>query len=251
MELTEKQTALLNSAKKYFEDGFYDKVTPLLNSLVVQKINVPDVFHMLGTIYYEYGQFKASINNFKHALEIDPSFTDSSIGLSVVLNDLGKYEQASLVFKEAQNLLKNQNAKGFVSSLTQEIALKHLQLSKLYEKNKNLEKAFENIIIYEGFVGESEQSLLKKTFILCALNKFKFSIQLLKVWLEKNLSSNKASVQIHISLVKAYYLDRQLLAALSACEKALKVAPKNPELLSIYENLKTTTFDLRQPEVTL
>ncbi len=248
MQLTQKQTALLNSAKRYFEEGFYDKVSPLLNSLVVQRVNVADVFHMLGTIYYEHGQFKASINSFKQALKIDPDFTDSSIGLSVVLNDLGKYEQASLVFKEAQNRLKNQSAKNSINSLTQKIALKHLELSELYKKNKDLQRALQNIIMHEEFVGESEESLLKKTFILRALNNFKSSIQLLKAWLKKNSSSNKINIQIYISLVESYYLDRQLLSAFFVCEKALKIAPDNLKLLKIYENLKTTKFNLRQPE---
>ncbi len=249
MQLTEKQTALLDSAKRYFEEGFYDKVSPLLNSLVAQKINLPDVFHMLGTMYYEQGQFKASINSFKRALEIDPDFTDSSIGLSVVLNDLGKYEQASMIFKDAQERLKNQNTQSSASNLIQSIATKHFELSELYEKNKDPQQAFEHLIKYEEHAGENERTLLKKVAILRSLDNFSFATQILKAWLNKPHES--IDVQIYIHLVELHYLDKQPLSALSVCETALKAAPKNPELLNLYKNLKTTTFDLRQPGMTI
>lgn len=249
MQLNEKQNAILDSAKRYFEEGFYDKVTPLLNTLMAQKISSPDIYHMLGTIYYEQGQFKASISSFKRALEIDPDFTDSSIGLSVVLNDLGKYEQAGLVFKNAQDRLKNQNAQSSACNLIQSIAAKHLELSDLYHKNKNLQASFENIVKYEELVEENEETILKKAAILRSLDDFKFAAQILKAWIHKN--NGHVNIQIHINLVELYYLERQPLSALSACEVALALEPKNSELLNLYKNLKTTTFDLRQIGMTI
>lgn len=251
--LTEKQNATLESSKRYFDEGFYDKVTPLLNSLLSQKINVPDIYHMLGTMYYEQGQFKASINSFKKALEIDPDFTDSSIGLSVVLNDLGKYEQASQVFKTAQNRLKNQTAQTSACNLIQTIASKHLELADLYSKNKNSQQAFENLIKYEDLMGETEDTVLKKSSILRSLDDFQFATQILRAWINKCANKENAApnIQVYIDLVELYYLDRQPLSALSTCEEALKIAPENAELLNLYKNLKTTTFDLRQSEMTI
>ncbi len=248
--LTEKQTAALESSKRYFDEGFYDKVTPLLNGLLSQKVNVPDIYHMLGSMYYEQGQFKACINSFKKALEIDPDFTDSSIGLSVVLNDLGKYEQASQVFKSAQDRLKNQNAQSSACSLIQTIASKHLELADLYSKNNSPQQAFENLIKYEDLMGETEDTVLKKSSILRSLDDFQFASQVLRAWIGKNNSRNP-NIQIYIDLVELYYLDRQPLSALSTCEEALKLAPANSELLNLYKNLTTTTFDLRQSEMTL
>lgn len=247
--LNEKQNAVLNSAKKYFDEGDYNKMLPLLNSLVAQKVNSPDLFHMLGTMYYEQGQFKSSINSFKKALEIDPDFTDSSVGLSVVLNDLGKYEQAGQVFQAAQERLKKTNSTDRSLSLRQALAEKHMELSKLYSQHKDPQQAFEHILKYEEHLEETEDSLLKKVQILRSLNNFKFASQILKSWMHKSQSS--ISLDIYANLVEIYYMDKQPLAALSVCEEGLRNFPESKDLKNLLKNLKTTTFDLQQMEMTI
>lgn len=243
--LSEKQTAALDATKRYFDEGAYDKAMPLLNSLLSQKIEIPDVFHMLGAIYYENGKFKSSISSFKKALSVDPDFTDSSIGLSVVLNDLGKYEQAAEVFQTAQERLKSSKVKvSKTNNLASQIALKHKELSELYAKDKNYSAALLNINEYEQRAGETESTLLQKVSFLRALGNFKMATQILKSWI--NEESETKNITVYINLVEIYYMDRQPLAALSICEEGLKLEPENSELLNLYKNLTTTTFDLRQ-----
>jgi tetratricopeptide (TPR) repeat protein len=65
----------------------------------------PEVFQMLGTIYYDQGKFNKAIKTFQRALEIDPSYTDASVGLSIILNDIGRYDEGKKVFQDAKKLI--------------------------------------------------------------------------------------------------------------------------------------------------
>jgi len=247
MNLNSKQSATLEASQRYFNDGLYDRATPLLNSLVSQKVLSPDVYHMLGTINYEQGQFKASIVSFKKALYLDPFFTDSSIGLSVVLNDLGKYEQAKQIFQDAQKRLKETSHNNKNAGLDLEIAKKHKELCALYTKAGQPQAAFQNLSKYEDLAGENLETTLEKANLQRALSNFNFGAEILKSWQSKN--PELKDTKFFATLSELFYLDRKVLLALSACEQGLKFDPKNKELINLFNNLTNTEFDLRQAEI--
>ena len=93
------------TCEEYFTADRYAEAEPLLNQLVLRNSKRPEVFHMLGTIYYDQGKFNKAIRSFRRALELNPGYTDSSVGLSVILNDLGRYEEGQKVFDEARAML--------------------------------------------------------------------------------------------------------------------------------------------------
>ena len=248
-----KQSATLESAQRYFNDGLYERALPLLNSLVSQNLKSPDLHHMLGTIHYEKGQFKSSILSFKRALHIDPYFTDSSIGLSVVLNDLGKYQQAQEVFKDAQVKLKKLNSDqpvenlNSVKSVNSEIAQKHYELSQLYKSNQQPQLAFQNLVQYEELRGETMETVLEKAELQRRLSNFSFAAEIMKSWW--NDDPQLSNQNFFLKLAELYYLDRKVVAALETCALGLKLGPKNSELLDLHKRLTNTEFNLRQPEI--
>jgi len=245
--LSPKQISTLESAQRYFNDGHYDKATPLLNSLVAQKTMSADVYHMLGTINYEQGQFKASIVSFKKALHIDPYFTDSSIGLSVVLNDLGKYDHAQEIFLDAQKKLKEKNSVQGTADLNSEIAQKHFELCKLYKKADQIDLAFQSFLKYEELQTESFETLVEKAKLQRMLSNFSFAAEILKSWWVQNPNIQKA--EFFIELAELLYLDRKVVAALTTCEQGLKVFPQNQDLLKLKNSLTNTEFDLKPMEI--
>src|SRR4051812_25935432 len=96
---------LIETAREYFIAGDYKRAEPLLQQGLLQNNRSPELFQMLATIYYDQGKFSKAIKTFKRALEIDPTYTDASVGLSIILNDLGKYDEGRKVFEEAQQAL--------------------------------------------------------------------------------------------------------------------------------------------------
>jgi cytochrome c-type biogenesis protein CcmH/NrfG len=133
---------LLSAAREYFQENKYSMAEPLLNQLILKNGKSPEVFHMLGTVYYDQGKFNKAIRSFRRALELDPAFTDASVGLSIILNDLGRYEDGRQVFEEAQNLLRSRtNLED--PYMNEKFALKHDELGEMYIQHNRPKEALE------------------------------------------------------------------------------------------------------------
>lgn len=87
---------------------------------------------MLATIFFDRGQLKKAIALFRKSLEVDASFTDSSVGLSIILNDLGRYEEAKQIFESAYATMKSKQTSGVDKNLNEKLATKHAELGQLY-----------------------------------------------------------------------------------------------------------------------
>jgi tetratricopeptide (TPR) repeat protein len=122
---------VFQEAKSSFIEGNYKIAEPILQQMILRGTRNPEVFQMLATIQYDRGQFNKAIKTFKRALEIDPTYTDASVGLSIILNDLGRYDEGQKVFEEAKGILDRKK----VTSdpyIEEKIAGKHEELADLY-----------------------------------------------------------------------------------------------------------------------
>ena len=231
----------LKKAEEYFNQGDLEKAEPLLISLVKSTPYLAAPFYMLGTIYYEKGLFKRAITCYEKALEIDPKLTDSAIGLSVVLNDLGRYEEARQVFLKAQSLIKKEK-KLVGSKVKDKIAELHLELSRLYQDDQSPNKAMENIVAYENLEGgPSKVSLKEKINIFHITSSFKQACIEIEDFLKLD---DQVSPEVYMWLAENQYLNHQPLASSLTCERLIKNFPEYTKAQIFYQKLKQTTFDL-------
>lgn len=136
---------MLDEARREFINGNYKVAEPLLNQLILRNSRNPEIFQMLATISYDKGQFNKAIKTFKRALEIDPTYTDASVGLSIILNDLGRYDEGRQVFEEAKVLLDKR--KGQADPwLEEKLAAKHEELADLYFQYHRFNEALEQLL---------------------------------------------------------------------------------------------------------
>lgn len=133
---------MFHEAKEYFINGNYNLAEPLLQQILLQNSRNPEIYQMLATIAYDKGQFSKAIKTFKKALEVDPAYTDASVGLSIILNDLGKYDDAKKVFLDAQEILDKKSAAGD-PSVDEKFASKHEELGDLYFQYNRYTEALE------------------------------------------------------------------------------------------------------------
>lgn len=135
---------LLSIARDQFINGDYKQAETALSQILLKNSRIPEVLQMLATIYYDKGQFNKAIKTFQRALEIDPGYTDASVGLSIILNDLGRYEEGKKVFNEAKSILDKRATKTdpFVN---EKLANKHEELADLYFQFQRYKEALENL----------------------------------------------------------------------------------------------------------
>lgn len=135
---------MLDEARQNFVNGNYKIAEPLLNQMVLQNTRNPEVFQMMATICYDKGQFNKAIKTFKRALEIDPTYTDASVGLSIILNDLGRYDEGRKVFDEAQSLLDKRRGQSD-PYIEEKLASKHEELADLYFQYKRFTESLDQL----------------------------------------------------------------------------------------------------------
>jgi len=97
-------------------------------------------YYLLGQLYYEKGKFANAIASYKKALVINPQFVDASISLSVLYNDLGKYEEGGLIFNRALRAVET-HEKGSDPYINEKLAQKHLELGEMYLKYLRYDEA--------------------------------------------------------------------------------------------------------------
>jgi tetratricopeptide (TPR) repeat protein len=119
---------------------------PQAESLIQEKITYspkdPEGYYLMGVVAYFQGKMGATIDHLKKALALDPKHTDAAICLSVLYNDIGKYDEAKKVFEQANQSVLHQRL-GDDFGVNAKFAIKHLELADLYQRYRRYDEAIE------------------------------------------------------------------------------------------------------------
>jgi len=217
---------MLSEAREYFIDGNYRMVEPILQQMLLQNTRNPEAYQMLATIYYDKGQFSKAIKTFKRALEIDPTYTDASVGLSIILNDLGKYDEGKQVFVDAQNLLEKRNGKNdpFVD---EKISSKHEELADLYFQYKRYNEALEQLLKAQRLSSRKAEITMRISEVYVQLNQSERAIKDLR----SLIRDYPHFVPARLKLGVIYYNSNNIAEATEQWENVLMRDPQHPEAL--------------------
>ena len=217
---------LIDEAREAFIDGDYKTAEPLLNQPTLLHSKNPEVFQMLATIYYDQGKFNKAITTFKKALEIDPGYTDAAVGLSIILNDMGRYDEAKKIFNDAKILLESKK-QAPDQNLNEKFATKHAELADLYLQHKYFTEAIEQYT---------------KAYIISA-KKSDFAIRLAETYVQAGqkdkavkelkvlLQSDPKLIAPRLKLGLILYNFHHIAEAVDQWENVLRFEPKNTEAL--------------------
>ena len=80
-------------AQEVFKKNSFKKAFIMFEEVVLMNPKSSEAYFHMGNIFHIQGQLGKAIKAFNKVLEIDPTHTDASISLSVILNDIGRYEE--------------------------------------------------------------------------------------------------------------------------------------------------------------
>lgn len=241
----EAANELFEDADRLFRDNDYVAAEPMLNQLVLNSFRRPEVYHMLGTIYYDQGKFKKAIRAFERALEIDPGFTDSSVGLSIILNDLGRYEEGRKVFNEAKIML-SQKAKTGDDQINEKFASKHEELGDLYYRYERYEEALREFRLALGLTKRKAEIQLHIADCFFETEDTSQAIRELKAILK----DNSKYIPALLRLGKAFYDLKQIPEAVEQWEQVLALESNNQtarDYLRLVQTVQVTS--LNEPNI--
>jgi tetratricopeptide (TPR) repeat protein len=239
---------LFQTADENFRENQYAEAEPILNQLVLKGSKRPEVYHMLGTIYHDQGKFNKAMRSFRRALELDPSFTDSSIGLSIILNDLGRYEDGQKVFEEARTMLAAKAQRGD-PHLNEKFATKHDELGELYLRHNLHAEALEQF---------------NKAFQLTSLRRPEVGLSIAECQIHLNNRSQAIKELRHLireyphfvpgrlKLGKCYYDAHQIPEAIEQWEAVTQLEPHNQaalDYLRLAQTVQVTNINAPQMDL--
>lgn len=230
---------LLKTAEEHFNQGRYPAAESILNQLILNSCREPLLFHMLGTIYYDQGKFNKAIRAFKRALEIDPAFTDASVGLSIILNDLGKYEDGKKVFEDAKAILAR-NSKDSDPYINEKLSIKHDELGELYFQYKRFNEALEQFFKALKLSGQKRETVMKIVECYIKLEATPKAIKELK----ELIQSCPDFYPARMKLGKVFYDDGKIQLARKEWQDLLTLNPEHSEARKLIKQLDSSSIEI-------
>lgn len=120
----------------------YSKAESLLSYRLQKEPKNPDLYYLMGVMYYFQGQVGKTVENLKKTLALDARHTDAAVCLSVLFNDIGKYDEAKKVFETANQSVA-QKRPGTDPGIDRKFAIKHMELADLYFRYRRYDEAID------------------------------------------------------------------------------------------------------------
>lgn len=135
-----------SSQHKQIQSFIYEKDFHKADSLLNAALNVTpekaDVHYLKGVSLYFQGKISLAIDSLKRTLLLDPRHTDAAICLSVLYNDIGRYQEAKQIFEQANHSV-SPHLTTQESEIDLKFAIKHLELADLYFRYRRYDEAIE------------------------------------------------------------------------------------------------------------
>lgn len=199
-----------------------------------------DSYYLLGVTQYFQGKLGLTIQSLKRALAIDPRHTDAAICLSVLLNDIGKYDDAKAVFDQANQAVAHRQSKAELA-VDKKFAVKHLEIADLYFRYRRYDEAIEE---YTKAAGLDPACLEIRIRRAKAFSKKGYSSRAIQE-LEQLRNENPSFIPARIQLGLLHYSQGNQLDAELEWEAVLQVSPNHREALSYLDLCRGVPKSLR------
>lgn len=211
----------------------FDQAGALIHQKIQKAPDSADAHYLLGVLSYFKGQIPATIEGFKKALSLDPRHTDAAICLSVLYNDIGRYDDAKRVFDQANQSVVHKRI-GHDLGVDRKFAVKHLELADLYFRYRRYDEAIDEYgkaALLDPTVLDIRirraKAYAKKGFLTRAMQE----LQQLK-------NENAQFIPARIQLGLLHYSQGNLLDAELEWESVIGIEPNHREALAYLEMAK-------------
>ncbi|HBR17826.1 MAG TPA: hypothetical protein DD725_09505 [Deltaproteobacteria bacterium] len=207
--------------KKAFEEKDYQDAQIYLAEVLKEKDNFADVYNMLGYIYYTADRRTDAIECFEKAIKINPNYTEVSLNLAVLYNEMGEFDKAQMIYTKAKETGKA-GATSYLDPYAKgKLANMHAELGNIYQ----------TLGLYSEAVDEYKKAILLRPTFVDIKNKLGSVYRDMRDYnkavkeLEEAIAINPDYAPVRVNLGITYY-------AMGQIEKAkaewMKVLHKNP-----------------------
>lgn len=222
---------------KKIQDHLYKKEFASAEALILKKMSrkeeEADAHYLLGVMQYFKGEVGAAIQSLQKSLAIDPKHTDSAICLSVLFNDIGKYDDAKKVFDLANSSVHHPRSAG-ESAIDKKFSIKHAELGDLYFRYRRWDEAIEEY--GKAAILEPTNLEVRIRRAKCFAKKGFVSRAVQELQQLKNDHPSDAQVRIQLGLL--HFSQGNVLDAEIEWETVTQIDPDNMDVRSYLEMAK-------------
>lgn len=228
-----KLNDLLKKAKDAFHKNDLKTAGLLLNEVIEQNPNSTEGFFYLANVFHVKGELGKAIKAFSRVLELDPNHTDAAISLSVIYNDIGKYEEAKAIFEKANNQVKNTQSQGLADPhLNKKFSLKHYEIAEMYASYSRYDEA---LFEYNKAASLDPDNLEIRIKIAKNYTKKGFTSKAFEE-LKRLKNEHPGYMPVRIALGLLFYGNGNIIEAQAEWQNVLSREPSHPEA-TMYMNL--------------
>ena len=119
--------------KESFENKDYKTAETYFKELIDEGLEFADVFKMMGIINHEAGRFEVAIQYLKKALNMNANYTEASMNLAVIYNDMGELDKAQEIYADAKGRSSQKSSISYLDSFSLgKISNLHADLGDIY-----------------------------------------------------------------------------------------------------------------------
>lgn len=208
----------------------WSEAESLARSRLASEEDSADAHYLLGVTQYFQGRLGPTIQSLKKSLQIDPRHTDAAICLSVLLNDIGRYDDAQAVFQQANQSVAHPQSR-IESVIDRKFAVKHLETADLYFRYRRYDEAIEE---YSKAASLDPTTLEIRIRRAKAYSRKGFVTRAMHE-LEQLRNENPSFLPARIQLGLLHYSQGNTLDAEIEWETVLKMSPGHAEARSYLE----------------
>jgi tetratricopeptide (TPR) repeat protein len=233
-----KLSDLLKKAKDAFQKNDLKTASLFLNEVIDQNPNATEAYFYLANIFHVRGELGKAIKGFQRVLELDPHHTDAAISLSVIYNDIGKYEEAKAIFEKANNQVKNNQQQGVTDPhLNKKFSLKHYELAEMYASYGRCDEA---LFEYNKAVTLDPDNLEIRIKVAKTYTKKGFTSKAFEE-LKRLKNEHPGYLPARIAIGLLYYGNGNIIEAQAEWQNVLSRDPAHPEALMYMQLSRSAT----------
>jgi tetratricopeptide (TPR) repeat protein len=238
MQENENFDQQLKKGIHFFKEGKVLESKAILEKLESEGREDESLYFNLANIYHSKGELGKAIKFFNKTLEKNSSNTDASISLSIIYNDIGKYEEAKKLFDKASGVVKTP-AVGTDSNekINKNFSYKHFELAELYLSYGRFDEA---LFEFNKASGLDPKNLELRIKIAKVYAKKGFASKAFQE-LRKIKNENPKYVPARIVLGILFYNYGKIIEAENEWRRVLVIDPSCNEVKSYLNMVKTAT----------
>jgi tetratricopeptide (TPR) repeat protein len=193
---------LIDRGKGSYERRDYVAALTDFRQVLVAQPNFADIRHLAGLCLTFLGQPEAALDEFDRALTVNDQYVEAHINRALVLNELGRFDEARSAFERA-GYYEYAISGRFPAAITARLANKHSEVGDLYqeagapmEAAAQYRRALELRPRFHDIRNKLAQSLLQ-------LGELESAIEELKTALEGNSHYVPARLNLGLSLFRS------------------------------------------------